>query len=120
MVWWLLEKLALVVVGKSCCCCLVGKVESVLGVGQMELVVVVVIVVSEKWLLVEDGWCVVVLGLVVAGSVVVAWLLGCGVVHQFLLAVLQILVPFLAPPSQYIAQDLHSWFYKYLCLSWHC
>ena len=87
MVLWLLTKLALVAVGKSCGCFIVDKVVGVLGLGQMELVVVVV---CEMWLLVVDGWCVVVLGLVVVGSVVVAletllWLFGGGVVHQFFL-----------------------------------
>ena len=68
MMWWLLVELAVVVVAQSCGYCVVGKVLGGVGLGHMEPVMVVVFGVCELWLVVANGWCVVVLELdVVAG-----------------------------------------------------
>ena len=56
VVWWLVAKLALVVVGKSCGFCEVGEVVGLLVANYMELMVVVG---CGMWLLVEGGWCMV-------------------------------------------------------------
>ena len=83
---------------------MVGKVLGGVGLGHMEPVMVVVIGVCELWLVVANGWCVVVLELDVVGGAVVA-----GKRYCFCLAVHQFFLQNTHFPY------LHGWFYKGWC-----